>query len=67
MKPFMYVENIASAKATLYNWRKKYDAVESSHVKELKALQCENRRVKQMYAELMLDYQFAKDIIVKKL
>lgn len=55
------------SKATLYNWRKKYSGMESSHVKELKALQDENRRLKQMYAELMLDHQLAKHIIEKKL
>ena len=41
--------------------------MEASHVKELKALQEENRRLKQMYAELMLDHQLAKHIIEKKL
>ncbi len=55
------------SKATLYNWRKKYSGMESSHIKELKSLQEENRRLKQMYAELMLDHQLAKHIIEKKL
>lgn len=55
------------SKATLFNWRKKYSGLESSHIKELKALQDENRRLKQMYAELMLDHQLAKTIIEKKL
>jgi len=55
------------SKATLYNWRKKYSGMESTHVKELKNLQDENRRLKQMYAELMLDHQLAKTIIEKKL
>jgi putative transposase len=55
------------SQATLYNWRKKYSGMESSHIKELKQLQEENRRLKQMYAELMLDHQLAKAIIEKKL
>lgn len=55
------------SKATLYNWRKKYSGMEASYVKEFKALQDENRRLKQMYAELMLDHQLAKHIIEKKL
>jgi putative transposase len=41
--------------------------MEASHIKELKFLQDENRRLKQMYAELMLDHQLAKTIIEKKL
>jgi putative transposase len=55
------------SQATLYNWRKKYNGMDSSHIRELKSLQEENRRLKQMYAELMLDHQFAKAIIEKKL
>ena len=55
------------SKATLLNWRKKYSGMEAAQLKELKALQDENRRLKQMYAELSLDYKLAKDIIEKKL
>jgi len=55
------------SKATLYNWRKRYSGMESSHIRELKELKDENRRLKQMYAELMLDHQLAKHIIEKKL
>lgn len=55
------------SKATLYNWRKKYAGMDVSHLKEMKSLQEENRRLKQMYAELMLDHQLAKTIIEKKL
>jgi putative transposase len=54
-------------KATFYNWRKKYSGMESSHLKELKTLQEENRRLKHMFAELSLDYKLAKEIIEKKL
>ena len=55
------------SKATLYNWRKRYSGMESSHIRELKELKDENRRLKQMYAELMLDHQLAKHIIEQKL
>ncbi|WP_353718688.1 transposase [Dyadobacter sp. 676] len=55
------------SKATLFNWRKRYSGMEAAQLKELKALQDENRRLKQMYAELSLDYKLAKDIIEKKL
>ena len=55
------------SKATLFNWRKKYSGMEASQINELKALQEENRRLKQMYAELSLDHQLAKTIIEKKL
>ncbi|WP_084600055.1 transposase [Dyadobacter beijingensis] len=55
------------SKATLFNWRKKYSGMEAAQLKELKALKDENRRLKQMFAELSLDYKLAKDIIEKKL
>lgn len=55
------------SKATLYNWKKKYSGMDASHLRDLKSLQEENRRLKQMYAELSLDYQLAKTIIEKKL
>lgn len=54
------------SKVTLFNWRKKHSGMEAAQWRELKALQDENRRLKQMYAGLSLDYKLAKDIIGKK-
>jgi putative transposase len=53
--------------ATYYNWKTKYGGMEASDVKRLKDLEEENRRLKQMYAELSLDHKILKDIIEKKL
>lgn len=39
--------------------------MEASDVKRLKELEDENRRLKQMYAELSLDNKILKDIIEK--
>lgn len=36
-------------------------------MKRLKELEEENRRLKQMYAELSLDHKLLKDVIEKKL
>ncbi|WP_371135134.1 transposase [Daejeonella sp.] len=33
------------SKATLYNWRKKYSGMDSTHLRELKSPQDENRRL----------------------
>ncbi len=38
-----------------------------SHIKRLKELKEENRRLKQMYADLALDNKNLKDVIEKKL
>lgn len=54
-------------KSTFYYWRKKYGGMETSHLKRLKELEEENRKLKQMYATLALDHQMAKEIIEKKL
>lgn len=40
--------------STFYKWREKYGGMEASDVKRLKELEEENRRLKQMYAELSL-------------
>ena len=53
--------------ATYYNWKAKYGGMEASDVKRLKELEDENRKLKQMYAELSLEYKVLKDVIEKKL
>lgn len=54
------------SRATLYSWRSKYADMEVNQLKELKALQEENRRLKQMYADLALDNKILRDVIEKK-
>ena len=53
--------------ATYYNWKSKYGGMEASDVKRLKELEDENRKLKQMYAELSLETRILKDVIEKKL
>lgn len=53
--------------ATFYQWRSKYGGLEASDLKRLKELEEENRRLKQMYADLSLDHEILKDIVEKKL
>lgn len=53
--------------ATYYNWKAKYGGMELSDVKRLKDLEDENRRLKQMYADLSLENRVLKDVIEKKL
>ena len=55
------------SEATYYNWKSKYGGMEASDIKRLKELEDENRRLKQMYAELCLDNRILKDIVEKKL
>ena len=53
--------------ATYCNWKSKYGGMEASDVKKLKALKEENRRLKQVYADLSLDHKILKDLVDKKL
>lgn len=55
------------SRATLYNWKSKYSGMDVSQVEQLCALQEENRRLKQMYADLALDNKILRDVIEKKL
>jgi putative transposase len=54
-------------RSTFYTWQKRYSGMEASELKRLKELEDENRKLKQMYSELALDYMVAKEIIEKKL
>jgi putative transposase len=51
--------------STFYKWRERYGGMEASDVRRLKELEDENRRLKQMYAELSLKSQMQEDIIKK--
>jgi putative transposase len=53
--------------ATFYQWRSKYGGLETSDLRRLKELETENRRLKQMYADLSLDHKILKDVVEKKL
>ena len=52
--------------ATFYNWRTKYGGLEVSEAKRLKTLEAENRKLKQMLAETMLENQAIKDVLSTK-
>jgi len=47
---------------TLYNWKARYGGMQASDAKRLKALEEENRRLKKLLAEAMLDNAALKDI-----
>ncbi len=54
-------------RATYYKWKSKYWGMDIHELKHLRQLETENRRLKQMYAELSLDHKILKDIVAKKL
>ncbi len=54
----LYDENSASADS-------KYGGMEASDIKKIKDLEDENRRLKQMFADISLENRALKDIIEK--
>jgi len=54
------------SKATIYNWKSMYGGMEMNELKRVKELEEENRKLKQMYADLALDNKMLKDVLGKK-
>jgi len=51
--------------ATFYNWRPKYGGMDVSEAKRLKALEDENKKLKKLLAESMLDVATLKELLGK--
>lgn len=51
--------------ATLYTWRSKYGGMEVSDARKLKTLEDENRRLKKLLAESMLDVATLREMMGK--
>ena len=51
--------------ATYYNWKARYGGMTTSEMKRLRQLEDENRRLKQLVADLTLDNQALKAVISK--
>jgi putative transposase len=51
--------------ATFYKWKAKYGGLEVSEARRLKSLEDENRRLKKLLAEAMLDNAVLKDLLGK--
>ncbi|ABV36581.1 conserved hypothetical protein [Shewanella sediminis HAW-EB3] len=55
------------SEATYYNWKSKFGGMEASDIKRLRELEDENRRLKQMFADISLEHKILKDLVEKKL
>ncbi len=51
--------------ATFYAWKSKYGGLELSEAKRLKALEDENRKLKKLLAEQLLDNATLKELLTK--
>jgi len=53
------------ATETLYNWKRKYGGMEVNEARRLRALEDENRQLKRIVAEQVLDNRVLKDLLSK--
>jgi putative transposase len=58
--------DLGITKTTFYNWKKRYSGIDGEHLRRLKELEEENRKLKSMYADLALDNKMLKDVLSKK-
>jgi putative transposase len=54
------------ASQTLYRWKGKYGGMEVSEAKRLRTLEEENRQLKHMVAEMLLDKRALQAVVAKK-
>lgn len=54
------------SEATFYKWKSKFGGMEVSDAKRLRALEDENRRLKQLVADQALDAIVLKELLKKK-
>jgi putative transposase len=64
-KPEEVCRRYGISSATLYKWKSKYGGLAVSEARRLKALEDENRRLKRLLAESMLDNAALKDLLGK--
>lgn len=51
---------------TFYNWKKKFSGLGISELRRLRQLEEENRKLKQLVADLSLDKAMLQDVLSKK-
>jgi putative transposase len=54
------------SEGTFYKWKNKFGGMDVSDAKRLRALEDENRRLKQLVADQALDIVVIKDLLKKK-
>jgi putative transposase len=54
------------SEASFYLWKKKYGGMGTTELRRLKQLESENRKLKQMVADLSLDKHMLQDVLSKK-
>ena len=58
---------MAISEPTFYRWKKKYAGLGVAELRRLKQLEEENKKLKQLVADLALDKRMLQDVLSKKL
>jgi putative transposase len=61
------IRKMGISEQTFYRWKKVYGGLGVAEVRRLKQLEEENRKLKQLVADLSLDKSMLQDIVAKKL
>jgi putative transposase len=60
------IRKVGISEQTFYRWKKQYVGMETDQARQMKQLQEENRRLKQLVADLSLDKTMLQDVLRKK-
>lgn len=60
------IRKMGISEQTFYRWKKKYGGLGISELRKLKQLEEENRKLKQLVADLSLDKKMLQDVLSKK-
>ncbi len=58
---------LGGSENTFYRWKRKYAGMGVAELRRLKLLEDENKRLKQIVADLTLDKQMLQEVVTKKL
>ena len=61
-----FILKMGIAEQTFYRWKKKFAGMGVAEVRRLRVLEEENRKLKQLVADLSLDKQMLQDVLRKK-
>jgi len=60
------IRKMGITEQTYYRWKKKYGGLGMNELRRLKQLEEENRKLKQMVADLSLDKHMLQEVLTKK-
>ena len=60
------IRKMGITEQSFYRWKRKFGGMMPSDVRKLRQLEEENRKLKQIVADLSLDKQMLQDVIAKK-